>query len=128
METFLMSQAAVAQPPGGASCGRRSRRPDWRSTLVASGLQASRQIRALAGHRDTPILAMTANAYAEDRASCLAAGMNDFLGEPIAPEQTFACLLEWLERSSRGGESMADSSAPGDAQPGLSLPPLPGPR
>ena len=61
------------------------------------GLQATRQIRALPGNRNTLILAMTANAFNEDKARCLEAGMNDFLVKPFAPEQLFATLLKWLE-------------------------------
>ena len=61
------------------------------------GLAATQRIRALAGHRRTPILAMTANAFADDKARCLAAGMNDFIVKPIDPEQLFASLLKWLE-------------------------------
>ena len=64
------------------------------------GLEATRQIRALSGHRDTPILAMTANAFAEDKARCLDAGMNDFLIKPFVPELLFSTLLKYLERRS----------------------------
>ncbi|MBS1227399.1 MAG: hypothetical protein H6R17_676 [Proteobacteria bacterium] len=61
------------------------------------GLAATPRIRELAKHRQTPILAMTANAFAEDKARCLAAGMNDFIVKPIDPDQLFASLLRWLE-------------------------------
>jgi len=60
------------------------------------GLEATRQIRELPGQRDTPIIAMTANAFAEDRARCLDAGMNDFLIKPFDPEQLFSTLLKHL--------------------------------
>ena len=62
------------------------------------GLDATRQIRGLPGYRDTPILAMTANAFAEDRKRCLDAGMDDFLIKPFDPEMLFSTLLIYLER------------------------------
>ena len=66
-----------------------------------NGLEATQKIRQLVGYRDTPIIAMTANAFAEDKAQCIAAGMNDFLIKPFNPEELFSILLRSLSRSQR---------------------------
>ncbi|MBX9604755.1 MAG: bacteriohemerythrin [Gammaproteobacteria bacterium] len=61
------------------------------------GLAATRAIRALPGHALTPIVAMTGNVFNEDRAACLAAGMNDFLAKPILPADLLDTVLRWLD-------------------------------
>ncbi|HEY0820730.1 MAG TPA: PAS domain S-box protein [Rhizobacter sp.] len=66
---------------------------------VMDGLDATRAIRLLPGRERLPILAMTANAYAEDREVCLAAGMNDHITKPVAPSRLYACILRWLDDS-----------------------------
>ncbi len=60
------------------------------------GLDATRRIRAMHGRGQLPVIAMTANAFAEDRRRCLEAGMNDFLTKPCRPEQLFSVLVRWL--------------------------------
>ncbi|MDE2440556.1 MAG: response regulator [Betaproteobacteria bacterium] len=62
------------------------------------GFEATRRIRCLPGCAQLPIIAMTANAFAEDRAHCLAAGMNDHLPKPVDPERLRATLQRWLSR------------------------------
>ena len=58
-----------------------------------NGLDATRQIRQLPGYAQTPIIAMTGNVFAEDRARCFDAGMSDFLGKPFTSEELFSSLL-----------------------------------
>jgi len=62
------------------------------------GLDATAAIRELPGHHTTPIIALTANAFHEDRQRCLDAGMNDFLSKPFNPESLSATLWTWLDR------------------------------
>ena len=66
------------------------------------GLGATMAIREVAGYAATPIIAMTANAFAEDRTLCLDAGMNDFIAKPVDPDNLFVIMLKWL-RASRPG-------------------------
>jgi CheY-like chemotaxis protein len=68
---------------------------------VLDGLDATRRIRATAGGSQVPIIAMTANAFAEDKARCMEVGMNDFLSKPVDPELLYATLWRWLSKKQK---------------------------
>ena len=61
------------------------------------GLEATRQIRALerADAKSIPIIAMTANAFTEDKEACLNAGMNAHLAKPIRREELRKAIQEY---------------------------------
>jgi PAS domain S-box-containing protein len=63
------------------------------------GVEATRAIRQLPARRWTPIVAMTANAFDEDRELCIAAGMSDFVPKPVDPEVLYQTLARWLSNS-----------------------------
>ncbi|MDO8070688.1 CHASE domain-containing protein [Janthinobacterium sp. SUN176] len=65
------------------------------------GFEATRRIRADPQLAGLLVIAMTANAGSEDRARCLAAGMDEFLTKPIAPNLLFHLLAKWFRL--RGG-------------------------
>jgi two-component system, sensor histidine kinase len=54
------------------------------------GLEATRRLREMGC--EVPIVALTANAMLEDRARCLAQGMDDFLAKPISLVRLHSCL------------------------------------
>jgi CheY-like chemotaxis protein/HPt (histidine-containing phosphotransfer) domain-containing protein len=81
---------------------------------VMDGLQATREMRALPGWADKPILAMTANAFDEDRRACEAAGMNDFIAKPVEANLLYSMLLKWLPRSTPAQAATADAGRHAD--------------
>lgn len=64
-----------------------------------SGLQAAKTIRNQEKEDadDIPIIAMTANAFAEDREKSIEAGMNAHLAKPVEPDELYNMLLDFLE-------------------------------
>lgn len=94
---------------------------DMRMPLM-SGEQAARAIRQLPQGATVPIIAMTANAFAEDRVACLAAGMNDFIAKPVQPDVLFELLLRWMAPRRPAVTAAPRAVIPGiDAEPALRL-------
>jgi CheY-like chemotaxis protein len=86
------------------------------------GLAATRAIREIPIHRDTPIIAVTANAFVEDRQRCLDAGMNGHMGKPVTPASLGAVLSQWMP-----GLAVADDEPPAcENELSLALAEIPG--
>jgi len=65
---------------------------------VMNGLDAARAIRAFTAPASlVPIIALTANAFAEDIAACKEAGMNDFVAKPLDFDRLAATIDRWAE-------------------------------
>ncbi len=84
------------------------------------GAAATRAIRALGGRTArVPIVAMTANAGAEDRRACLAAGMDDHLAKPVDTAALAAAIARVTDQAGAGaGPGTARAAAPVDARAG----------
>ena len=68
---------------------------------IMDGFTATAKIRENPAYKELPILAMTANATAEDRDRSLAAGMNEHIAKPIRPQLLFKALVEWIPHGER---------------------------
>jgi signal transduction histidine kinase/HPt (histidine-containing phosphotransfer) domain-containing protein/ActR/RegA family two-component response regulator len=113
---------------------------DWQMPDM-DGLEVTRQLRlGVSGAlgQQVPIVALTANAFAEDRQACLAAGMNEFLTKPVLAEKLYATVRRWAGRYHTGwpveaappaalGLSAQPTLAPGHPVPSLSVPSHPVP-
>ena len=63
-----------------------------------NGVAATRAIREISGRQRTPIIAMTAHVFDDDRQRCIDAGMDDHIGKPVDPDNLFRLLLRWLSK------------------------------
>jgi CheY-like chemotaxis protein/two-component sensor histidine kinase len=88
---------------------------------VMDGYTATRKIREQEKFKDLPVLAMTANAMAEDKEQAKAAGMNDHIAKPVNPKELFSTLLEWIEPGERdlpaGGTDAGETQTTADELP-----------
>ncbi|AOF80427.1 sensory box protein [Methyloversatilis sp. RAC08] len=81
------------------------------------GVEATRRLRRLPGWSAVPILAMTANAFDEDRRTCADAGMDDFISKPVEPVDFYGMLLRWLDARGPRGAPAAPVESAGDPDP-----------
>ena len=103
----LLADAGLAVQLAGDGASALALARDHRFDLILmdmqlprlDGLATTQALRAEGPNRDTPILALTANAFEEDRQRCLAAGMDDHLVKPLEPERFYAAVLAALDRS-----------------------------
>jgi len=82
------------------------------------GYEATRAIRDPASkvlRPDIPIIALTANASAENRNKCLAVGMNDYLAKPIHPKQLAKMIEQWVPSGTKTSMSISEEPAHGPA-------------
>ena len=107
-ETLLAEQGVTVETAGnGREAVDRMQRTDLPAVDAVlmdvqmpemDGLEATRLLRADPRFATVPILAMTAHAMADERAACLAAGMNDHLTKPVDPPRFLATLARWTGR------------------------------
>ena len=88
------------------------------------GYTATTRIREQPRWKDLPVLAMTANVMAEDRARAAQVGMNDHIAKPIVAQDLFAKLLTWVKHGHRPLPAGFGHERPPDAQETLELPAL----
>ena len=123
LEVVLMllvdSGLLVDTAEDGITAINRVRESDYAAVLMdvqlprLDGLEATRQIRRMPSAYDVPVIAMTANAYTEDHARYLAAGMVEVLTKPFEPDDLFATLLKYLDR-----RFVQSATTPEHARPG----------
>jgi len=105
MEVLSAAGLQVQLAEDGRQAIERAREADFDLILMdvqmphVDGLEATASIRRMPRHAQTPIVAMTANAFGDDRDECLAAGMNDHIAKPVDIRKLFDTLARWVGRS-----------------------------
>ncbi|SIS75025.1 PAS domain-containing hybrid sensor histidine kinase/response regulator [Neptunomonas antarctica] len=79
---------------------------------VMDGITATREIRKLPQFAQLPVVAMTANAMADDRKCCLEAGMNDHIPKPVEPDDLWTVLLKWIKVPPEADDNVSTASLP----------------
>jgi two-component system, sensor histidine kinase and response regulator len=82
---------------------------------VLDGYQAAARIRAAETGTRTPIIALTANAFADDRQRCLDAGMDDYLTKPVTIGGLAEALLRWTPTAPKTGAQSGGIDPPREA-------------
>ncbi len=82
---------------------------------VMDGLEATRAIRRHPSFADLPVIAMTANAFEEDRQICYDAGMNGYLTKPVSPDSLYKLLAEWLPQEGAADDGAGNAGPPAAA-------------
>jgi CheY-like chemotaxis protein len=98
---------------------------------VMDGYTATREIRKNPAFTDLPIIAMTANAMADDREKVIQAGMWDHIAKPLNVGQMFATLAKWIKPAAtlagpQGAGAMDSVVAHAELSEATALVPLPG--
>ena len=75
---------------------------------VMDGLEATAAIRKQEKETHLPIVALTANAFKEDRDVCLAAGMDDYISKPINPKRLLKVIQKLLAEKDKSTEDFAE--------------------
>jgi len=98
----------VTLAPNGAQAVAMARQTTYDLILMdmhmplMDGLEATQAIRADSPNRATPIIALTASAFDDDRTACLAAGMNGHIAKPVHPEMLYETVWRYLEEGAPG--------------------------
>ena len=82
---------------------------------MMSGFEATEEIRRAEGDAHIPIIAMTAQAYAQDRERCLRCGMDEHLAKPLTKGELKSVLARWLRLESTAPQAAAWAAPRGTA-------------
>ncbi|MBF0265811.1 MAG: response regulator, partial [Gammaproteobacteria bacterium] len=77
---------------------------------VMDGYEAAEKIRAQDKYKHLPILALTANAMAEEKEKVMMVGMNEHIAKPINPNELFTKLLQWIQPNKNNATILENES------------------